>query len=184
MERPEWYLDIKQIKEIENHNWTSTEMRQVYTLRKTYKLSAKKIADRFGIRVTQVYNTTRLVKRSYNKECFMCGHKLSEEDIGKNKGKFIKACTKCKSESLTYKKERREEFLSKGLCGCCETEKVIPGQTSCKKCISATYRRRYLKNLCGRCGKHPITSESTTLCFFCTEKNKKRSKKNRDKVKA
>ena len=182
MVRPKWYL--KEVKEIENYNWTTAEMKLIYTLRKKCNFSAKRVADKLGIRVVQVYNATRLVKRSYKKECFMCGHKLSEMDLNKNKGKFIKACTNCREKSLTYKKERREGFIKKGICGCCETEKVIPEHTSCKKCISATYRRRYLQNLCGRCGKHPITSESTTLCSFCTEKNKKRSKKNRDKVKA
>lgn len=184
MTRPNWYL--KNVKDIERHNWSTREMGLIYTLKKTHNLPAIRVAKSFDISVVQVYNVTRLVTRAYRRECFMCGKKLSETDLEKNKGKFIKACIECKNKSMIYKRERRKVALKKGLCGYCERAKVIPGHTSCKKCISATYRRRYNKDLCGRCGKYPITSGSTTLCQRCTEENRKRSQihKKKNKTKA
>lgn len=182
--RPDWYLEG--VKKIERDQWTIGAIEQVYTLRNDYNEPAVKVADIFGVEVNQVYNMTRLARRAHRKECFICGRKLSKKDMEISKKKFIKACTNCKEKAQEYKKERREAALEKGLCSYCEKEKVIPGKTSCKKCISATYRRRYKKGLCGRCGKSSIDENSNTLCHTCIKKSKKRAqtyRKNKAKTK-
>ncbi len=180
-ERPSWYLDG--VKEKKNYEWTTEEKRQVYTFRNKDKIPAEIVAKIFGVTVTQIYNITRITRKAYKSQCFICGNKLSKEDMEKNKGKFIKACSTCKMFAKEYKRRRRNKFLKKGLCGYCETNPRLPGQTSCKKCISQSYRRRYQLGLCGRCGKYPIADGSTTLCKKCREKNKERAKIYREKAK-
>jgi len=176
MNRPAWYL--KDVKEKEKRDWTTQEVKMVYTLRKKHKLTPVDIAYMFGVSITQIHNITRLATKAHKKRCFICGHELCQTDIKKHKGKYIKACSKCIKKQNEYKRKRRNEALKEGKCGYCGKYKVIPGYTSCKKCISATYRRRYTQNLCGRCGKHPIYKKrSIALCKQCLEKN--RQKKNK-----
>jgi hypothetical protein len=176
MSRPSWYLDS--VKEKKTHKWTTKEMSSIYTLRKELKIPSGKIAELFNVSTIQIYNVTRLVKKAYKNQCFICGHNLSKVDIKKYKNKFIKACSSCREKQMEYKRERRNKVLKKGLCGYCEKNEVIPGYTACTKCISATYRRRYVKKLCGRCGKHPIYKKrSRALCINCLEKKKTNRKK-------
>lgn len=171
MDRPNWYL--KDVKEKEKRDWTIKEMKTIYTLRNSHDIAPIKIARMFDATITQIHNVTRLARKAYKRKCFICGHDLSKTDLKKYKGKFLKACTKCRKKQTEYKKEIRERFLKNGKCGYCGKREVIPGHTACKKCISASYRRRYKKMICGRCGKNPICTErSIALCETCLDKQK------------
>ena len=181
MDRPKWYL--KRIKERTQRSWTEEEKLKIYTLRQK-KVPPSVIARRFRATITQIYNITRMMNKAVNDKCFVCGKKFPIEEVKSPRKKAIRACESCKKKSIKYKRLRREKLNKKGLCGYCGRKKVVPGFKSCKDCISLTYRRRYIVNLCGRCGKHPIHKSSKTQCFTCKVKSRRASEANRQKEKA
>lgn len=169
--RQKWYLE--DVRPKRNHEWSDKKMMRVYTLRKD--LPACDVARKLKITITQVYNTTRLIKRGLHNECFICGHKLTREEKQRYKGKLIKACNTCREKSQAYKKGRRKVALKFGICIYCQKNKVRPGYVSCTKCISATHRRRYKQNLCGQCGRNPINYPEESICHTCAGKNRERA---------
>lgn len=173
MPRPKWYL--KSIQTKKNREWSNADKHRIYTLRER-KMPVTLIAHKYGAHVIQIYNIIRIMRQAAKKQCFICGHKLTPEELDKNKKRLIKACDLCKKKSQLYKKKRRKRVLKQGLCGYCETKKALPGQSSCKKCISATYRRRYKQGLCGRCGRYPIKEGVTTQCYSCNEESNKKAR--------
>jgi len=186
LKRPKWYLE--NVKPLENHPWTDTEKLAVFALRDEEDLPAKRVAKIFGVTKTQVYNVTRLIRRSKNKECFICGNLLTPKEKRKQKGRLVKACDSCKDEKREYKRKRRKRLLKKGLCPYCEKRKVVAGKKGCTLCLSATHRRRMQMGLCGQCGKRPIDKKSEALCTICLGINRKRTSaqrklnKTKDKV--
>jgi len=163
------YLRIRNKK---NRTWSDTDKLKIYTLRKE-GLTAQEVARKFKTTIIHVYNITRLTKKALKEECYICGHKLTKKERAQ-KG-LIKICSKCRAFTSRYKSKRRKEALKRGLCGTCGINPVIPGYTSCEKCISSTYRRRIRKGLCGQCGKNPISEKSKCFCLMCL--TKKRTKK-------
>lgn len=181
--RPDWYL--KKVKPKQNRDWSNKEKTRVFTLRTSKTpVPAREVARKLGVNIIQIYNITRLVRRGVNKECFICGHNLTKEELAKDKNRRIKACGSCKAKAKIYKRGRRKKAIKKKLCCYCEKRKVLPGHQGCERCLSATQRRRYLEGLCGQCGKYPISKNSTTLCVMCLEENKERSTKFRELKKA
>lgn len=175
--RPKWYLD--DVKSLQNHPWTDREKLAIFSLRDEENMPAQRVAKVFGVTKIQVYNVTRLIRRSKNKECYMCGKPLSKKEITKQKGFLVKACDTCKTEKSDYKRNKRENALKKGLCPYCAKRKLAPGKKGCTKCLSATHRRRYNIGLCGRCGKRPIAENSRAHCKICLRLNAKQAKFNR-----
>lgn len=173
LKRPKWYLS--DVKPLQNHPWTDREKLAVFALRDEEDLPARRVAKVFGVTKIQIYNITRLVRRSKNKECFICGNPLSVKERRKQKGRLIKSCDTCKENKKIYKQKRRKGFLKLGICPYCERRKVIKGKKGCKLCLSATHRRRYNRGLCGQCGERPITEKSDALCNLCLGVNRKRS---------
>jgi len=170
--RPKWYLT--EIKEKENKSWTDKERRTVLNLREKLQLSAGEIADVMEVTKIQVYNVTRLERKILKGCCYHCGRKLSEEEKKKFKNRTFILCLKCLRTLREYKRNLRVEALEKGLCGQCMRRKIVEGKTACKKCMSATHRRRYTKGLCGHCGKRPINKQrSISLCTKCLNKQKR-----------
>jgi len=176
--RPSWYLSG--VKPVQNHVWTDEEKLAVYSLRTEDELPVESVANIFGVTKIQVYNTTRLVRRSKSKQCFSCGEKLTLKE--QRQKKLIKSCDACKEKKRVYKQKRRKALLKKGICPVCEKKPLVRGRKACKGCISATQRRRYNEGLCGSCGKVPIaTNRSTALCVTCLNTNKKIAANSRGK---
>lgn len=169
--RQKWYLE--DVRPKKNYVWSNKKMLKVYTLRKD--LPACDVARKLKITITQVYNATRLIKKSLHNECFICGNPLTKDEKNKYKGKLIKACNMCREKSRAYKKGRRRIALKFRICIYCQKNKVRPEYVSCTKCISATHRRRYKKNLCGQCGKYPINYPEESICRICAKKNRERA---------
>jgi len=179
LKRPEWYLS--DVKPLQNYPWTDREKLAVYALRVTRKdFPAREVAEIFGVTKIQIYNITRLVRRSKNKECFVCGNLLSIKERRDQKGRLIKSCDTCKEKKKIYKQKRRERLLKLGVCPYCERRKVVKDKKGCIRCISATHRRRYNQGLCGQCGNRPIAKNSDALCTICLSINRKRSKAQRN----
>jgi len=171
MNRPEWYLG--NVKAVQNRRWNERDKLAVFALREEENIPAQEVAGMYGVSRTQIYNVTRLVRRSKSKQCFSCGNPLTPKER-KKKG-LVKACDKCKKEKQEYKNKRRKEFLKSGICPYCEKRKIVKGKKSCKKCLSATHRRRYNVGLCGQCGRRSIADHSEALCHTCLRINRKRS---------
>jgi len=168
--KTKWYLgDVNPKK---NFVWTQKKRKEVYTLRK--ELPAREVAKKLNLTIIQVYNATRMYRRGLKGECFCCGHKLTEEEKLVSK-KRIKTCFTCKGKAKIYKEDYRESAKKQGLCVYCMEEPVRKGYVSCKKCVSATHRRRYAQGLCGQCGKNPINYPEESVCSTCGEINKQRS---------
>jgi hypothetical protein len=162
-----WYLT--EVKEKENKTWTDAEKIRVYTLRQDFQ--AKEIANIFKTTVNQVYNITRIVKNSLESRCYHCSNPLTEEEIKSSDG-LVKACKKCKKEAMTYKRGLRNRALKLDLCGYCGKRKIVKGKKACKKCLSASYRRRQAVGLCGICGKNPVAHKGGSLCNKCLDTNR------------
>lgn len=177
MERPEWYLN--NVKPLQNRKWTPKDRTYLVNLRK--KLPAAEVARRMGITLVQVYNESRLAKRKAHNQCFMCGEKLKKKDIGKG---YLNLCPECKEKKKKYRKKRRVLAVKKKICIYCEKRKAIPGKHSCRKCISATHRRRYINGLCGACGKHPIRKPGAAFCEICARNNRTKIRIHRKLMKA
>lgn len=171
--RPKWYLN--QVKPLQNYPWTDREKLAIFALRDEENLPVRRVAKIFGVTKIQIYNITRLIRRSKNSECFCCGNPLTIKEKRKQKNKLIRSCDSCKKKKRIYKKKRRIKFLKKGICPYCEKRKCAPKRKGCIQCISATHRRRYIKGICGQCGKRPIAKESVALCTICLGINKKRA---------
>lgn len=159
---------LKSVRMKRNKTWSESEKKKIYSLRLVKKMSAKEVSRKLKINLIQVYNITRLMKKQVLEQCFVCGKDLTMEEKSQ-KAKF-KACNECKSYLKRYKRWRRRKALRQNLCGYCEIEPVLPGKKACKKCISATYRRRIKEGLCGHCGKKPIKKHG--LCDTCAYKNR------------
>ncbi len=168
--KTKWYLGTVNPKK--NIVWTRSMRKEVYTLRKD--LPAKEVARKMELTVIQIYNATRMFKKGLLGECFSCGHKLTKKEKLASE-KEIKTCFKCKNKASVYKKVLREEAKKKGLCIYCTKRKAQEGTVSCKKCVSATHRRRYCLNLCGQCGENNINYPEESLCSECSKKNKIRA---------
>jgi len=169
--RKPWYL--KKVRPKVNKTWTDSEKLNVFL--SSQDRPSSEVADLFGITLHQVYNTNRLVKKGLKKRCYICGGPLNKAELGASQG-LIKACTKCKKASTTYKRGLRKRALKKGLCGYCQEKPVISGQTACVSCVSATHRRRYNQGLCGTCGKRPISKNHIALCEVCAHEFKMKAR--------
>lgn len=170
--RPRWYLN--EVKDLQNRPWTEREKLAVFAWREELNTPVEVVARAYGVGKIQIYNITRLVRRSKSKECSSCGNQLTLKERRKQRG-LIKSCDACKEHKKEYKRKRRERLLKKGICPYCEKRKVIPDKKSCKKCLSATHRRRYNVGVCGNCGKRPIADHSNALCYKCLKVNRKRA---------
>lgn len=153
-----------------NNSWTNTKLRAVYTMRTVRGNTAAEIAVAMGTNKTEIHNALRRMYRAVNNQCLKCGKPLAEEDIAKIQGRMTSIlCPKCKQETTEYKKKRRDVALSRGVCGYCQKPNalVIPGTGGCRKCLSATHRRRNVAGLCAICGKKPIRKKGKMLCIDC-----------------
>jgi len=164
--RPEWYLNS--VKPKENRTWPISDKFKVFNLRENQHKSSQEIATIMGVKVTQIYNITRLVRKGKQCQCFCCGHNLSDEELSVNSDRFIKLCENCKEKQSQYKHNKRKTSLKHGLCGYCQKRPALPNKTGCIQCISASHRRRYKIGLCGVCGKNPIEANKISLCKVCS----------------
>lgn len=169
---------LKKVRKMRNKKWTDEQKLKIFTLRRR-GMSAQEVAKKFKTTVQHIYNITRLTKKALKDECYICGHKLNNDE--KKQKSLVKACDTCKESSLKYKSKRRNKALKKGLCGVCGKNPIIPGKKSCEKCISMTYRRRVSQGLCGHCGKHKISKYSECLCRSCLNTNNIRIREKREK---
>lgn len=160
----EWYKT--DVKPKENRDWTNEEKKLVLTLREENH-SSQEIAEMLNVNVIKIYNQTRLARRGVNKQCFACGNPLTDDEQHTDHKKFIRLCFSCKEKKYEYKSLRRENALNKHTCGYCEKRKVVPGKTACRRCLSATYRRRKNKGICGICGRKPVRKKGKALCNDC-----------------
>jgi transposase-like protein len=187
--REAWYLG--KVPEKRNRLWTENEKMRVFTMKTQEDYSAAEIARKFKASVIQIYNVVRLVKKGLKNECYMCGNSLTEKEIHNNKNRFIKACDECKEKSENYKKNLRKQAIKRGLCIYCVIQKghtfigrkALSGHKSCRRCISATHRRRYALGLCGHCGKNPIGKGKIALCNECAEASKTKTAIYRQRIK-
>jgi hypothetical protein len=157
------------VKPKQNRSWTDKEKIRVYTLRQDH--AAKEIAKLFHTNITQVYNITRLVKKSYEGRCYHCGNPLTQKEKNASTT-LVKTCKKCKRALVEYKRGLRNKALKRGQCGYCHRRRVVEGKKACKKCLSATHRRREQIGLCGSCGEHPIAHEGGALCEKCLKRDR------------
>lgn len=174
--RPRWYQKAKPVR---NKKWSAEEKTRVYTMR---VLEHKKVTDIIAtfhglVTPTQVYNIVRMMKNTIRGRCFRCGRKLrSREKIKTRSEQIDHLCSQCKRKVQEYKTSLRESALKRGLCGSCHKNKTLPGFTSCRSCLSITYRRRIAKGKCGFCGERPISKKSASLCRTCMEINRQRAR--------
>jgi len=176
LKRPDWYLS--EVTPIVSRPWTDREKIAVYRLRLEDKLPVERVATIFGLTKTQVHNTTRMVKKSRQRQCCSCGYVLTEEELKQKK--MIKSCDKCKERRKIYKRKRRKRLIKKNICPICEKNPLVTEKKACKGCLSATHRRRYNQGICGTCGKEPIAwDRSDALGINCLEKNRLRASKAR-----
>lgn len=171
-ERPIWYLQA--VKERENRMWTKDERIQIFKLREKKRLAIPVIADRMKASVIQINNQLRIFRKAVDLRCRQCGSPLGDEEksfiVTEQKSTL---CPVCKKAQFEHKHYLREKALKKGLCGYCQERKVVPGTCACRKCLSATYRRRRKEDLCGRCGK---PSKKQVFCSHCIKVNREHRK--------
>ena len=115
--------------------------------------------------------------------CTTCGGEL--DTVGKT-------CSKCRELANKKNKERREYYLSNGICPYCGTEKLFGSERSCPECrakrmdasersqkkrwnivleqSASSHRKKYHERkeqgLCARCGKREF-EKGTVLCWYC-----------------
>ena len=174
--KTKWY---KNVPEKVKKDWTSEERKNLLELNRK-GLSSDEIIEIMGGKLTkvQIYNQVRIAKKIHAKRCYQCGTPTSR--VSKT-GLII--CKNCVKKNGQYKKVLRKRALKHGLCGVCYKNKVIPGHTACRKCLSATHRRRIAKGLCCKCGRRKLDKSSTTLCKVCLTVNGQISRERRDKRK-
>jgi len=168
--KTKWYLN--DVKPKRNIVWTQKLRKEIYTLRK--ELPAREVAKKLNLTVIQIYNATRMYKRGLKSECFCCGNPLTKKEKAASR-KRIKACFKCKKKAKEYKDSLRKKAKQKGICVYCLDRPARKGHNSCRRCVSATHRRRYLQGLCGQCGKKPINYPDESVCPSCAKKNRERA---------
>ena len=174
--RPKWYTN--KVQEKRNETWSIQDRLLVQRLRIEEHKSVNEVVEilknmgRKADKIT-VYNLTRENRKALLGKCYKCGTNLSPEEIkSKKQGRILFLCTECKREAARIKKERRDDFLARGLCGTCGKKPHLPDHKSCKGCLSSVHRRRIAKGLCGTCGKRPIDeSRSIHQCTICLEMN-------------
>jgi predicted RNA-binding Zn-ribbon protein involved in translation (DUF1610 family) len=178
--RPIWYLDPAKLRRKQHYSWAHKDIKSVYALRNSGS-SVKEIVDRIdpNLRKVQIYNILRITKKNLFNRCFQCGHELTDTEKAIDKSKW-KRCPKCRKKHSDYKKHYRLKMLKRGLCGTGCGRPVIPGKTYCVTCNAWTQRQRYIKGLCGTCGKNPIDFQrSIALCTKCLDQNRHYSLKYR-----
>ncbi len=200
-----WYLDEKVIRTKRLFRWTLEERALLYDLRIKKGKSIAEIQKFFRIKNkipislgpddnsdkfsrTRLHNQIRMVRGAFEGLCHKCRKPLTKRDLKRINKKdredpSMGLCSKCSSEQSEYKKNRRDAALVLGLCPVCLDNPVVKGHTMCKKCFSASHRRRYVKGLCGKCGEKPLSKNSISLCDDCLEENRLVSKKYRRKKK-
>lgn len=129
--------------------------------------------------------------------CTQCGGVLDTDG---------KTCTKCRELSNRKGKERREYYLSNGICPYCGSEKLFGTERSCPECRAKRantieksrsrrwdvvlvqsasshrkmYHERKEQGLCVRCGKRePI--DGRTKCTICTAQKRKYEQEERQR---
>lgn len=129
--------------------------------------------------------------------CSRCGGGLDTDG---------KMCSKCREISNRKSKERREWYLSNGICPYCGSEKLFGSERSCPECrakrMNATektrnrqyekfleqsasskrkkYHERKEQGLCVRCGKYkPI--DGRTKCVRCTNQRQRYEQEERER---
>lgn len=174
-----WYLeDVNPRKNIE---WTEEERKEVFTLRK--KLPAREVARKLKITIIQVYNATRLHKKTLKGQCFVCGNELTTIEKKRAQNHKIKICSICRKNAKNYKLGRRSVALKNNLCVYCSSRPALKGHVSCSRCISATHRRRYREGFCGQCGRHKINYPEESVCKKCAKINRRKAADYRAKKK-
>lgn len=168
--RPTWYLKPKLIRKRQNHSWKKNEILKVYKLR-NQNLPVKEIIEKLRLNVNkiQVYNVVRMYRKNVNNKCPQCNKELEPNYQHK---KIFRKCPECIEKNNDLKKRIRRNRIKINICACCGKEKPVIGNTTCVKCLSYIHRGRLLQDLCGNCGKHPISKKSTALCDNCLELNR------------
>jgi len=171
MRTQNWYRG--EVAPKQQHSWTLADRQKIYTMRVKQNLPINDILDLLGVGITRIklFNQIRISRAVFARKCFRCRKPVhSRRPLGS-----LLACKQCKQKLSEYKKEMRRKYLKRGICGVCWERKVVPGFTACRKCISIAHRRRYIKGICGKCGKHSIYKSSVALCLNCLKSNKKYS---------
>jgi hypothetical protein len=176
--REAWYLG--KVPQKKNRSWTEDEKLKVFTMAEKHH-PAIEIAKKFKASVTQIHNVVRLVRKGLKRQCYICGSELTDEEFRNGSGHLIIACVRCKKEAAGHKKLLRKRASKHGLCVYCQTRKALPGHKSCRHCVSATHRRRYVEGLCGLCGTRPIGENKIALCDVCAALSKTRTANYRQK---
>jgi hypothetical protein len=170
-----------------NLSWTHEERIEVYTMRVLKHMEPQRIVDTLkkngklrGIGNPRclriVYNLVRQARKIAQSCCIRCGKKLTAKDRKGIKSKTLIRCIKCRKHIQKYKNKLRKKFKKRGMCAVCGKNKPTAGRVECKHCLSATYRRRITKGVCGRCGENPIDATSSALCTPCLNLNKERAR--------
>jgi hypothetical protein len=203
IKRKTWYLDKKDLRPRTQFKWTFEERTMLYDLRVVKGMSIPEIQkylrkiNNVSVRLgpdnskdkfsrTRLHNQIRMAKGTVKGLCYRCRSRLTAKDLKRinlksKEDPSLGLCQSCADETSGYKKTRRENALQEGLCPICAKRKVDIGHTTCKKCLSASHRHRYIKGLCGKCGKKPIAKNSISLCRGCLKENKRSSKVYRHK---
>ena len=183
LNQSQWYRNPAHIRQKTNHLWNRKEVQTIFTLRSRGFL-INQIIEKMGLDVgkIQVYNVIRRLRKSLQNKCFQCGKPLSEKESVELKGKLFKHCSKCRKRNTAYKEVLRQKKIRIGVCVCCGEKKALENKTTCKKCLSPTYRERITKGICGICGKHPLDENSISMCPTCLRKNRNNSKNYRNEL--
>ena len=181
MNRPSWYVDQNQIRQVQNHRWTPQEIKQIYALR-IAGYSIKTIIEKMRLPVGAVplYNVIRMMRKRLQGKCLQCGEKLTEEELLQESS--FPRCGKCLKKNLEMKREIRLKYQRKGLCAVCGKRAPIIGKMACKQCLSFSHRNRYVRGLCGKCGERPISPNSIALCTHCLKENREYTSAYREKM--
>jgi hypothetical protein len=204
--RQPWYLDVHQLRPKKHFKWTLKERAILYRLRILEQKSILEIQgffrkknnipidlcaddsnDKFSR--TRIHNQIRMVRGTFNGLCHRCREPLSNADLKRiNKKKkedpSLGLCQACHENTAAYKVAKRQKALKEGICPICNEREVMPGHASCRECLSASHRHRYINGLCGECGKRPLAENSISFCEVCLEEKRKNSKEYRKRMKS
>jgi uncharacterized CHY-type Zn-finger protein len=120
--------------------------------------------------------------------CHKCRKKLSKDDLKRinrrdKEDPSMGLCSACAEDVSDYKRTARKKALKEGICPICSKRKILPGYTTCIKCLSASHRQRYIEGLCGRCGDKPLAKNSISLCSACLKETRELAREYRKKQK-